>query len=214
MTVDQISDTFDYIMNKSVGGFMLDEYNKSLYLTRAQHMIIDELTRGYEFTDAMRHMMTPLLKTVVIPGASFTQIDDYYQTVITSNEIKTVAFEVVNKIIKTIPKDLNDIHDMRENPFRKPNLKIAYRCNFDDGTTRVYTDQQLTEYSYTYVQEPTPIVLEDFTLTGLDIEGVVLPTTCVLNDKLTNMIIERAVTLARQDLSVLSQPEETKDSEN
>jgi len=206
MIVQEISDRFDYALKKSVSGLALDEYNKSLYLTKAQLEFVRNIVKVYEYTDEMRHILAPLVQTTTLNSGNFTQTADYYTTSdVLNNTVLEVVFERLNGSIPLIPLDHNDIHYTINNPFRSPNNKIAYRVTVDDEW-RIYTDQTLTAYLYTWVKYPDPIVLEDFTGTDLEISGVVVPTTSELTDDVVIQIISRAVDLSIKDIKNIAAP--------
>jgi hypothetical protein len=208
MIVEEISDRFDYAIKKSVGGVALDEYNKSLYLTKSQLRFVRNIVKVYEYTDEMRHILAPLIQTRVINSGDFTQGVDYWFTnagIIVDNTTLEVVYEHLNDKIPLIPLDHNDIHYTINNPFRSPDNKIAYRVTVNDEW-RIYTDQVLSQYTYTWVKYPDPIVLENLTGTGLEVSGVTLPTTSELADDVVIQIIEQAVDLAINDIRKIAAP--------
>ena len=91
-----------------------------------------------------------------------------------------------------------------------PDQNIGYRVTFSEEF-RIYTNQTLTKYLYIYCQYPNPIVLEDFSLLGLEISGVSVETTSQLSDDSVDTIINMATTKAVNDIrGILAPPTDNK----
>tara|TARA_R110000851_G_scaffold87648_1_gene191083 strand:+ start:38360 stop:38983 length:624 start_codon:yes stop_codon:yes gene_type:complete len=202
MTTDELSHQFDTQVWKQKKGLVLDEYAKSLYLTKAQENIVIGLADTYEYTDKIREQLEPLL--VVNTITSFTTYTSFF-TITWPTDILTVTYEVLNDVTPTIPLDNNDIHMTLENPFRKPDENISYRVTVGAEIARLYSAYVPVSYTLHYIKQPDPIVLEDLTATGLTIQGVATPTTSVLNDKLALDIVDLAVILALSDVARFAQ---------
>ena len=102
MTTEEISNKFDTIVQKAVGGFIMDEYKKSLYLSEAQLVFVRATLKAYEYTDELRHLIGPLLVEVSLGSTDFTQTPKYYSTPIDNNVIMEVVFEEINDKVPTI----------------------------------------------------------------------------------------------------------------
>jgi len=62
----------------------------------------------------------------------------------------------------------------------------------------VTNSDNLKKYIYEYLAKPLPIILDDFSTQGLEIDGLMLPQTpiCELDSSLHRTIISQAVQLA------------------
>ena len=217
MEVQEISDRLDYQLGKTVSGIVLDEYNKSLYLTKAQFVFITNVLKEYEYGDAMRHILSPLLieanptSTGVITGQPIPPVPPdvnptpgpdigfQYEHSVPEN-ILAIVFEVLN-YIPVVPLDTNDIHYTLHNPFAKPDENIAYRVTYSNKFD-LYTTSLVDDYSYIYCQEPDPIILEDLTASfgSLNISGKTTEATSVLADTYIVNIIDIAASMIIDDI--------------
>jgi hypothetical protein len=184
MDVQEISSRLDSALLKASGGLVLDEYVKSLYLTKAQSLFVETVLGQYEYGEVLRHILGSML--VDVEETSFTPVTgqpDMYDAV-PPIDIKSIVYEEVNAQVETIPLDYNDIHDSRVNPFRKPYKKLAYRITGSEKLT-IFSTETLARYYFTYCKEPDPIVLEaiptELAINGIDVEqGSELPYDSIL----------------------------------
>ena len=82
-------------------------------------------------------------------------------------------------------------------PFKHEGWRIIH--NTDDRKLELllsYGDR-LKSYKIRYIKRPTPIILDDFTLLGLTIDGLSTPTDCILDEAMHAEIVQRAVELAK-----------------
>ena len=203
MQVQEISNRLDYQLQKFTSGLALDEYAKSLYLTRAQNEFISQVSRVYEYGDAMRHLIGPLLVSAK-PSKIYGKTE--FNGVAFKQPTDTILKIVYEKIgnIPVIPLDTNDVHFTLDNPFRKPNLKIAYRI-MHNGIIEVVSQKKLKDYSYIYIKEPSPIILENLPK-PLEIGGLKVETTSVLSDGSMLKVIDVAVALIIKEAKELAPP--------
>jgi hypothetical protein len=209
MEAQEISSRFDYALQKAKGGLILDEYQKSLLLTKAQAIFVEQMLAQYEYGDALRHVLDVMLITVVDTNIIGTGKDTYQFGA--KDDILSIVFEIVNDStegIETIPLDFNDIHDARVNPFRKPYKKLAYRIT-DNQKFTIFSSEIVTEYSYIYCKEPVAIVLEAIP-TELAIQGIDVETTSELPYDSILKVIDIAVGEAINEAARLSPKQETK----
>lgn len=201
MEVQEISNRLDYALSKAEGGIILDEYNKSLYLTKAQTTLVEAALTNYEYGDILRHILGKLIQSY--NATTFVSTEANWYTIPAPTEVKSVFYEVLNTDnIKVIPLDYNDIHKIRNNPFRKPDKKIAYRVT-GNNIFSIFTTETPVKYTCVYCKEPGPVVLENLPTT-LAIKGVNTPTTSVLPYDSIIKIIELAVRLILQDKQIFS----------
>ena len=200
MTIQEISDRFDYQFQKSTTGPSLDEYNKSLYLTKAQLAFVNSTLASYEYGDMVRQILNPLIK--VANPTAIAGTGPFTGTRFPADpKVLSIVFEVT-ELIPVIPLDTNKVHMVLSNPFRQPNKNIAYRITYED-TYEIIRYPKSDKYSYIYVLEPGPIILMDLP-THLSIGGIVAETNSVLSEAALSSIIDMAVALALQDIQQLT----------
>jgi len=174
MTVQEISNRLDTLLNRNSKGIIINEYMKSLYLTQAQTYFIEHILKTYEYGDAIRHVLGKLLIEETLTAADVIGTEDGIQILPLDLKVKQIIYERTNDIIETIPLDFNDIYSTINNPFRKPNTKISYRSTLDDKI-KLYTSESFLKYYYIYCKITGPIVLEDFpdnlTIQGIGVES-------------------------------------------
>ncbi len=215
MTIEEFSNQFDLLLNSysKDGALVLNEYEKSVFLTKAQEEIVKSLYSGnssfsgFEETQELRRYLNILVKT---KKASFIDNIDGTYTVVFDTE-DNVWFVVHEEATITngnceinadvIPVRHDELNRIRRNPFRgNYNNRILRVDRFEtnqgeavvlyppDGTT-------ITSYTYRYLQQPEPIILEDLP-DGLTISGISTKNECKLNAVLHQMILDGAVSLA------------------
>jgi len=105
---------------------------------------------------------------------------------------------VDTKYLSVKAVNFNDLTHILQDPFKCPNGTRALRIDFEDGIG-IITSETLQQYYCTYIRKPKPIILEDITDYGLNIEGYQTPQTpvCEFPDVMHQKIIDRAVLLAK-----------------
>jgi hypothetical protein len=195
-----------------------DEYEKSLYLTKAQEELVKGLYTGknqfgesFEQTEELRRYLSNIVKDAELPPIE------------TSNG-KPLGLESTSKFF-TLPKDLWFItferalaagetcemkaqqevyparHDeysrLRKNPFRGANERRALRLDLSDNVVEIISKLGITSYYIRYIRKVNPIILEDLP-NGLEIEGKSAASECELHSTLHQRILELAVRMALQ----------------
>ena len=203
MEIQEISARLDTALQKAKGGLILDEYTKSLYLTKAQALFVEAMLARYEYGDALRHVLGSMLNSVTVNSFTYEGIDLY--GLVPETDILSILYEELNaEKIATIPLDYNDIHDARVNPFRKPYKKLAYRITGNKKLT-IFSTETVTQYFYDYCREPLPIVLEALP-SPLNIQGSDTEVNSVLPYDSMLKVIDLAVQEIIKDISILSPP--------
>lgn len=208
MTTAEVSNRIDYALSKSYGGLAVDEYNKSLYATRAQALVVDKALATYEYGDNIRHILGKLLVEKTLTSSDVITAGDGWQLLPLDSGIKQIVYEVTNSSLETIPMDYNDIHEILKSPFRKPNEDIAYRVTAD-LTFKLYTSETLINYFYVYCKTPKPIVLENMP-SGLTVQGVGTVLTSELPYDTTLRVIDVAAHLLFKDKAKFAPRKEEK----
>ena len=112
------------------------------------------------------------------------------------------------KLIKVVPKTHDEYNTQVDNPFKKPNKKVAWRMDFytQNGSNKnveLITPYEIDKYKCRYVAYPSPIILGNlltlFPDEFLTIDGITQEQTCKLSNNIHREILDRAVELARVD---------------
>lgn len=226
MTLEGFSNGFDTLLNSymqaasfgkgaSAVDVVLDEYEKSLHLTRAQDNIVLSLYKGnnpdegFEYTEELRRYLAPLIKearlspdeniTGVLGVDSnskfFTLPEDVWFITYESVIISDGKCEGVNRL-DVVPVRQDEYSKIRKNPFRGASDRRALRFDLADGVIEILSTKIVTSYYVRYLSQLKPIVLADFTSDNLTIQGVSEPTPCELPENLHYRILELAVQYA------------------
>lgn len=224
MTTKEFSDAFDTLLNSynvpsgfgyspTIGGLVLDEYEKSLFLTQAQEQLIVELYTGrnvqqssFERTEELRSNLKSLIKTVTLSESNeeYKGISKHSKFFVLPSDVLFITYESAiigdesagckdGSEIAVIPVTQDDFHRVKNNPFRQPNKRKALRLDNNQNVSEVISKYNLKEYTIRYLSKPKPIILDDL---EVSIDGVSTKTECELNSILHRPILERAVLLA------------------
>lgn len=224
MNVTEFSDNFDvkltahrfpkrYGMIDNELGFKLDEYEKSVYLTRAQNDLVIELYSGrnslgvaYEQTEELRRYLADLNVTKKITAFNRDRnrkfnfadctIDDSL-LFITKEECSVIRNHPCysREEISCTPIRRDEFNSVKDNPFK--NNKV-WRLDTGKNTVRLISKHKILEYRVDYIKRQTPIILED--ISPLTIEGESDITECQLHPALHDTILDRAVLYAVTDI--------------
>ena len=224
MTTQEFSNEFDTLLNsysttppygdENRLDITLDEYEKSVFLTKAQEEIVVELYAGknqfgesFERTEEIRRYLSDLIKTVVLSdkltghvGLSKTSMffelpEDVWFITYESATLKDERLGCLDGEEATIvPVTQDEYYRVAKNPFRGPSKGRAVRLDIGDGVIEIISDYNIDKYLVRYLSRPKPIVLVD--LGELSVNGIKVRTECELNPVIHRAILERAVRLA------------------
>lgn len=193
----------------------LDEYEKSVYLTKAQKDIVIELYSGknlsgksYEETEELRRYLDNLNSTIekkdAPPTSPFSKKpseslskDSVWLKL--SSDLMFLTVEQVEvkasnncpegyKWEKVIPIRRDEYLTIKDNPFKN---KYIFRIDHADNFIELISKNKIKTYKAHYLRKPKPIILED--LDYLTIDGFSRKQECELNNMLHMAILERAV---------------------
>ena len=232
MTTQEFSNTFDALLNsfgsKAVFGdqasqheIVLDEYEKSVFLTEAQEELITSYYNGrnsnllsFEKTEEVRRYLSSLIRTAELTptsGTGIKKLDSNSQIFTLPDEVWFITYEagtlgsnsdscISGKSVEVVPVTQDYFHRVRKNPFRGPSKKRALRLDLEDKKVEIVSKYTLSKYIVRYIVKPAPIVLSS--LDGLSINGVSTEQTCELDESLHRPILELAVRLALQSKGI------------
>lgn len=212
----------------------IDEYEKSVFLTKAQEEIVQAIYDGsFEGSERMRESLGILVETKKylssearelvstlnadskvfdIPGdlmfIVYEELDIALPEGCSSNSRKV--------LVKPVTHD--EYYRAINNPFRKPRKREAFRLNVSNlnnsskiDTVEIIYPSEFCNNGYTYllryIRRPKPIIITDLSdiASGLTIDGEHDESECELNTILHRAIVNRAVQLAISAYKTVSQ---------
>ena len=223
MSTIEFSLEFDILYDSiaSMGAPGLDEYEKSVFLTKAQLEIIKEYNgpinkykNSFEGSDKRRADLRELVKNYsVLPVKISTGIStDSYSAVLPTDcflikyESVYYSLEGCDTLVKidVIPIKYDEYSDRMRNPFRQPDDINGFRLDIESNSdgikiVELVLANEPESYQIRYIKYPMPIVLADLggiSNEPLSIDGVVDKTECELDKEIHREILDRAVELA------------------
>lgn len=207
----------DFDKQEMLDSIEFDEYEKSLYLTKAQEELVVGYYSGkniygdsFESTEELRRQLDSLVKTKV-----YTTEDELSDMIGVSS--KSVFFALPDQLAfitmeqvtfgdeslgcydgstaNVYPTRQDEYSKIRNNPFRGPTKCKVLRLDSGDGVVELVSKYDISKYLIKYVEKPEPIILEALP-EGLTIDGINTENECKLNPILHNTILERAVLMA------------------
>ena len=222
MTNLEFSNEFDallssYSYNPSFGktdNLALDEYEKSLFLTKAQEEIVIELYNSknpfgdsFEKTEEIRRYLSSLINTkkLNISNDNYIGLSQNSKFVELPKELLFITYEsailksetsqcINNKEVQVLPVTQDEYHRIKDNPFRGPTDNRILRLDYTDGIVELISKFDISYYLVRYLSRPEPIILQD--LEDVTINEEKKYTECKLNPVLHRTILDRAVKLA------------------
>lgn len=220
MNVQELSNLFDtllqpYITKDNFGKqntLAFDEYEKSIFLTKAQEQIVLELYQELEQSEEVRKYLSNLIKTdnyAPVGEQDETLINNNFKSykVEISNDILFMIYEqctlsdenncINNKIVSVIPTIHDDLDKVLKNPFKSPNSRKVIRLDFDNKIELI-SKYNISNYKVRYLKKPNPIILvaleDNLSINNGDTKVSNGETNPILHER----IVQRAVQLAVQ----------------
>lgn len=232
MTATEFSEQFDALLANHAGVIVLDEYEKSLFLTMAQESVVKDFYNGskpYELTEESRRALSRLTTTKVLnleKTSNFVHLkegtyvatmpDDLFFIVYEQATIKSEDKCIDKKIIPVVPTSADVFYKTNANPFRGPSKSRALRLDTESNTIEIVSNYELSEYTIRYVRKPYPILLTDLSKVGLTINGYSEPLNesgCELEESTHMLILMKAVELAVSLRAPKSEPQPKQSTE-
>lgn len=220
MNVQELSNLFDtllqpYITKDNFGKqntLAFDEYEKSIFLTKAQEQIVLELYQELEQSEEVRKYLSNLIKTdnyAPVEEQDETLINNNFKSykVEISNDILFMIYEqctlsdknncINNKIVSVVPTIHDDLDKVLKNPFKSPNSRKVIRLDFDNKIELI-SKYNISNYKVRYLKKPNPIILvaleDNLSINNGDTKVSNGETNPILHER----IVQRAVQLAVQ----------------
>ena len=220
MNIQEFSNSFDillqpYIAKESFSeqnNLAFDEYEKSIFLTKAQEQIVLELYQELEQSEEVRKYLSNLIKTdnyVPVGEQDETLINNNFKSykVDISNDILFMIYEqctlndenncINNKIVSVVSTIHDDLDKVLKNPFKSPNSRKVIRLDFDNKIELI-SKYNISNYKIRYLKKPNPIILvaleDNLSINNGDTKVSNGETNPILHER----IVQRAVQLAVQ----------------
>ena len=218
MDVQELSNLFDTLLQpyitKDVLGeqntLAFDEYEKSIFLTKAQEQIVLELYQELEQSEENRKYLSNLIKT-----GNYVPVGEQDETLI-NNTFKSYKVEIEDSVlfmiyeqctlsdenncvngrmVSVVPTIHDDLDKVLKNPFKSPNSRKVIRLDFDNKIELI-SKYNISNYKVRYLKKPNPIILVK--LEDLNIDKKQEVSNGETNPILHERIVQRAVQLAVQ----------------
>ena len=205
MTLEELSNEFDVIVNSydNSQSLVFNEYEKSIYLTKAQEYIIKDLYRNYEGTEELNSYLKTLIKdkTYTIEDSTNIELnypDNFLYILKEYANINTTCKS--NNRVDVLPITQDEYNEVVENPFRGSKSKVL---RLEENKIKLITDLPIISYTMTYLSNPSPIILIDLP-NGLTINNESEKSTTIeTSESIHREILDKAVQLAIQSKTLL-----------
>lgn len=225
MTIQEFSNEFDVLYNNIMSNQApgLDEYEKSVFLTKAQSEIIknyfnpkgNKYQEGFDGSQKRQVDFSKLMKTYASSGTAptptsfFGNVTGAYK-ITWPNDVFVVVNEVVDVIkkgdnmkyrLQVIPIKYDEYLRVLSKPYKQPLKNQAWRIiNGENDINLIVGHLNSVShdgYHIRYVKHPKPIILESLDGSGLSINNETNEMGCELDPEIHPEILQRAVELAR-----------------
>lgn len=216
MTTSEFSNEFDILISsylQSYNSMAFDEYEKSVFLTKAAYDLVVGLYSGrlniqgtFENTEELRRYLDSLVKTKSYDTPSTSTNIGVSNSSIFYTLPSNIAFITLEQIIfndntlgcfdgsraNVMPITHDEYNKIKDNPFRGPTRYKALRLDYGNHEVEIISRYKVGKYLIKYIEQPSPIVLENLP-SNLSINGVSVQTECTLHPLLHRRILEMAV---------------------
>ena len=226
MTTQEFSSEFDILYNNIMSNAApgLDEYEKSVFLTKAQEEILknyfnpkgNKYQEGFDDNEKRQIDFSGLVTVITIPSYSNSQyikIDDRSLLFLMPNDMLFALNEVceitennINRLVNVVPISFIEYSRLISKPYKRPLKNQCWRLissNFEKDRVfeLILPFGSIVPGSYRirYISRPAPIILVDLSTEypGLSINGITSVTECELDSSIHYEILQRAVELAK-----------------
>lgn len=225
MTAQEFSNEFDVLYNNIMSNQApgLDEYEKSVFLTKAQSEIIknyfnpkgNKYQEGFDGSQKRQVDFSKLMKTyassgtIPTPTSFFGNVTGAYKITWPDD-----VFVVVNEVVDVTKKDDNRKYRLQvipikydeylrvlSKPYKQPLKNQAWRIINGENDINLIVGHlnsvSSDGYHIRYVKHPKPIILESLDGSGLSINDETHAMGCELDPEIHPEILQRAVELAK-----------------
>ena len=229
MTVTEFSNEFDVLIDsyrrfkdfdnkENLDSLDFNEYEKSIFLTRAQEDIVTSFYNGLNYTqesfegsEEIRRSLDVLVKTVKTSTLttntnSNLSTNSVFAALPLNMDVWYIIYESVdltdsdlkcNSIqeVPVIPTKHDNLQRILKNPFKRPNERRVLRLDLTGNVVELISKYTISNYTLRYISKPEPIILTNLP-NSLTINNVGTKNECKLNPVIHRMILEKAVQFA------------------
>lgn len=229
MNLREFSDQFDVLVSsyrrfksfdhqEMLDSIEFDEYEKSVFLTKAQEELVlslyngkNPLFQGFEETEELRRYLSNLVEEAVLSPINssngnpigmgsnskfFTLPENLW--FITYESVFLSGGQCEEHTTQDVyPATQDEYHRIKRNPFRGPNYHRALRLDLSEGNIEIISKYPVSSYYVRYIRKIKPIIL-DVLPDGLTIEGLSAATPSELHESLHQRLLDMAVQTAMQ----------------
>ena len=229
MSTEEFSNEFDVLIQSftqnvkfgNTDSIAFTEYEKSVFLTKAQEQIVIELYNGknpyndsFEKTEEIRRYLNFLVKTTSLTPLTDNELNNNKITdksfifvlpedllFITYESVDTTNTTCGNSLdVQVYPVTQDQFHRVINNPFRRSKRRVL-RLDAGNNMVELISNNNITNYKIRYLSRPQPIIIQDL-FNNLAIDGVSTKTECQLHSSLHRLILERAVRMGLLSKSI------------
>lgn len=200
MTTEEFSNEFDTLLNSysntekfgiTHSTIELDEYEKSVFLTKAQEDVVIDMYNGkntfgdsFEKTEEIRRYLSSLIKTYTTSTKEITYKGLSKHSVFFKlpEDLWFITYEAVDlkddglgcksgEDVCVTPVTQDEYHRIRKNPFRGSNERRALRLDLNEEVVEIISKYNVASYLIRYLSRPNPIILTDLP-SDLSINGI------------------------------------------
>lgn len=226
MTTQEFSSEFDILYNNIMSNAApgLNEYEKSVFLTKAQEEILknyfnpkgNKYQEGFDDNEKRQIDFSSLVTVISIPSYSNSQyikIDDRSLLFLMPNDMLFALNEVceitennINRLVNVVPISFIEYSRLISKPYKRPLKNQCWRLISSSSEKNRVFELILPfgsivpgSYRIRYISRPAPIILVDLSTEypGLSINGITSVTECELDPSIHYEILQRAVELAK-----------------
>lgn len=222
MTNPEFSDNFDVLYNNITSNQApgLNDYEKSVFLTKAQNEIVlsyfdplkNKPQEGFDGSEKRQIDFSMLMQTskgTKIEDTKYIKLSFADNTglfllpnnvLLIVNEYVVVTRDNKTKNLIVTPITYKDYNNLMLKPYKRPLRNQAWRLNTGVKNQSIVeiipgVKDAITQYTIRYVKRPRAIILSE--LEGVTLDGVTSSQTCELDPILHEEILQRAVELAK-----------------
>jgi hypothetical protein len=199
-----------------------DEYEKSLYLTKAQEELVLSLYNGrnssllsFEETEELRRYLSGLVQEAELEPIQTTNgkplgVDSKSKFFTLPPDLWFITYESVlltagkcegHTTMQVVPVTQDEYHKIKKNPFRGANDRRALRLDLNDDNVEIVCNYEVLKYYIRYLKKLSPIILEDMP-DEVTVGGIGEETPCEVHEGLHQRILELAVQMALQSKGI------------
>lgn len=220
MTVKEFSNSFDVLYNNIMANAApgLNEYEKSVFLTKAQEEIIKNYfnpkgNKYQEGFDNSSKRQIDFSSLISVKEATATTLSPIFDTRAKVYKLPEDLFLIINENITTdtgikqvIALRYDEYTRLMSKPYKEPLKFQAWRLitTGDDNSTIQseiisHSGETITKYTIRYIRKPKPIILCNLNndYGDVSINGESSISECELNPSIHEEILQRAVELAK-----------------